>query len=227
MLSTLDEDRITEAVTRCEEKTTGEILVVLAEEVSRYREVPLAWAAALALSIPPIVLAFSLGPLLDLARNDWLIGQGGGLGLVLGFSIGVYAAAQIALFLIVLAIVHIPAVRRRLTPRALKQHRVAKAAHHQFVSMGSRARESETGVLIFVALADRQTQILADAAIHQKCGETPWTRAANAIAAAMKAGADPTSGIVQAVEICGAALAEHFPASGPHPQDFSPRPLEV
>ncbi len=227
MLSALDEARITAAVSRCEDRTTGEILVVLAEEVSRYREVPLAWAAALSLSLPPIALALSLGPLIDLARNDWLIGQGGGLARALGLSVAVYAAVQIALFLAVLAIVHIPAVRRRLTPRALKQHRVAKAAHHQFVSMGARARESETGVLIFVALADRQTQILADAAIHQKCGEAPWTRAAEAIAKAMKAGADPTAGIVEAVEICGATLAEHFPSSGPRAHDFSPRPLEV
>ena len=226
MLSAIDKTRITEAVSRSEEKTSGEILVVLAEEVSRYREVPLAWAGALALSLPPIALALSIGPLIGLARDNWLIGQGGGLARALGFSVAVYAAVQIILFLIVLAIVHIPEVRRRLTPRALKQHRVAKAAHHQFVSMGARARESETGVLIFVALADRQTQILADAAIHQKCGETPWKRAADAIAAAMKAGADPTSGIVEAVGICGAALAEHFPASGAHPHDFAPAPLE-
>jgi putative membrane protein len=226
MLSALDETRITEAVKRCEERTTGEILVVLAEEVSRYREVPLAWAAALALSLPPIALSLSLGPLIGLARDNWLIGQGGGLARALGFSVAVYAAVQIILFLIVMAVVHIPGVRRLATPRVLKRHRVAKAAHHHFVSMGARARESETGVLIFVALADRQTQILADAAIHQKCGEAPWTQAAGAIAGAMKAGADPTAGIVEAVEICGAALAEHFPASGPRQHDFSPQPLE-
>lgn len=226
MLSAIDETRITEAVRSAEEKTSGDILVVLAEEVSKYREVPLAWAAALALSLPPIALALSLGPLIDLARDNWLIGEGGGIARALGFSVAVYAAVQIFLFLIVIAIVHISAVRRVLTPRALKKHRVAKAAHHQFVSMGARAKESETGVLIFVALSDRQTQILADAAIHQKCGETPWKQAADAIAAAMKAGADPTAGIVHAVEICGAALADHFPASGVHPHSFSPAPLE-
>ncbi|MGH7011620.1 MAG: TPM domain-containing protein, partial [Caulobacteraceae bacterium] len=86
---------------------------------------------------------------------------------------------------------------------------------------------SETGVLIFVALADRQVQILADAAIHQRCGEKPWREAAAAIVQAMKGGADPTSGIVRAVEICGAALAEHFPSSGRADERFSDQPLEV
>lgn len=227
MLTALEEDRITAAVAKCEERTSGEILVVLAEEVSKYREIPLAWAAAVALALPPIVLAIAIGPLLDLAQDQWLNGEGGGLGLALGFVVAVYAIAQIVLFLVVLVIVHIPAVRRRLTPRSLKQHRVAKAAHHQFAAIGARAVGSETGVLIFVALQDRQVQILAHAGIHRECGESPWTRAAGAIAGAMRNGADPTAGIIEAVEICGAALAEHYPSSGPRTPDFSPRPLEV
>jgi putative membrane protein len=227
MLTKLEEDRITAAVAKAEEATTGEIFVILANEVSRYREVPLAWAAAVALALPPIVLALTLAPLTDLTGELWLVGQMGALQSELGVAIGLYAAIQIILFLAVLAIVHIPSVRRRLTPRALKRHRVANAAHRQFVSISTRARGSETGVLIFVALDDRQVQVLADAGIHQKCGETPWTRATEAIIAAMKDGADPTAGIVQAVNICGQALGEHYPSSGPHDPAFSPRPLEI
>ena len=37
--------RIADAITEAENKTSGEIFCVLAHEVSRYREVPLAWAA--------------------------------------------------------------------------------------------------------------------------------------------------------------------------------------
>jgi putative membrane protein len=227
MLSKIEEDRIEAAVKAAEEKTSGEIFVVLASEVSKYREVPLAWAAALALALPPIVLSLSLSPLTDLTGELWVVGQMGALQSELGVAIGLYAAAQIVLFLAVLAIVHIPAIRRRLTPRALKRHRVAKAAHHQFISISSRARASETGVLIFVALEDRQVQILADAGIHQKCGEAPWARAAEAITSAMKAGDDPTAGIIEAVNICGKALGEHFPSSDPREHAFSARPLEV
>ncbi|HEY7899659.1 MAG TPA: TPM domain-containing protein [Caulobacteraceae bacterium] len=227
MLSTLDEDRITEAVSRCETATDGEILVVLAEEVSRYREIPLAWAAAFALALPPIVLSLSIQPLADFAASLWLTGQAAATGEALAIALGLYAAIQIVLFLAVLAVVHIPAVRRVLTPKLLKRHRVAKAAHHQFAAVSARAVGSATGVLIFVALADRQVQILADAGIHRKCGEAPWTMAAQAVATAMKGGADPTAGIVAAVDICGAALAEHFPATPGRTHDFSPRPMEV
>jgi len=226
MLSKIEEDRIEAAVKAAEEGTTGEIFVVLASEVSRYREVPLAFAAAAALALPPILLSLTLAPLAAFASRLWLAGQPGDLPDELAFALALYATLQITLFVAVYAIVHIPSVRRRLTPRALKRHRVAAAAHHHFVAISNRAG-SETGVLIFVALEDRQVQILADAGIHQKCGETPWTRAAVAITTAMKAGDDPTAGILEAVAICGQALREHFPAAGPHEPSISPRPLEV
>jgi putative membrane protein len=227
MLSDIDEERIAAAVGKAEEGTGGEILVVLAEEVSRYREVPLAWAAALSLALPPIVLALSVRPLAAYIESLWALAQAGALDNELSIALSVYAFGQIAIFLAVFAIVSIPAVRRILTPRSLKSHRVARAAHHQFVSISSRATGSETGVLMFVALDDHQVQILAHAGIHQKVGETVWTAAATAIGAAMKAGHDPTSGIITAVEMCGAALKEHFPASGPQAHRFSNRPLEV
>jgi putative membrane protein len=227
MLSDIDEDRIAAAVGKAEEGTGGEILVVLAKEVSRYREVPLAWAAALSLALPPIILALSVRPLAAYIESLWALAQAGALDNELSIALSVYAFGQITIFLAVFAIASIPAVRRVLTPRSLKSHRVARAAHHQFVSISSRATGSETGVLMFVALDDHQVQILADAGIHQKVGETVWTAAATAIGAAMKAGHDPTSGIITAVEMCGAALKEHFPASGPQAQRFSNRPLEV
>jgi putative membrane protein len=151
----------------------------------------------------------------------------GALESELSVGLSLYAVIQIALFLVVLGVVHVPAVRRSLTPRVLKRHRVMAAAHHQFVSMGASAAAEETWVLIFVALDDRQVQILADAGIHQKCGEAPWEAAAAAVAAAMKAGHDPTAGIIEAVGICGAALAQHYPATGPHAAGPADRPIEV
>ena len=101
-----------------------------------------------------------------------------------------------------------------------------QAAHHHFAAVSAHAADSDTGVLIFVALADRQVQVLADAAIHTKCGEKPWREAADAITSAMRHGADPTAGIVRAVEICGAALSAHFPAAAG--QSHGPSaPIEV
>jgi len=53
MLSQNDHNRIAEAITAAESKSSGEIFCVLAHEVSRYREVPLVWASVVALVLPP------------------------------------------------------------------------------------------------------------------------------------------------------------------------------
>jgi putative membrane protein len=225
MLSRDEEDRIAAAVHAAETKTSGEIVVALAEEVSKYREVPLAWAAGVALALPPIALSLSLEPLVDVISDPWTASLSPGAGL--GLAIAVYAATQIVIFLAVLWVVHIPAVRRRLTPRVLKRHRVAQAAHRQFAAVAARAQGSETGVLLFVALTDHQVQVLADAGAHACCGEAPWKQAADAVTAAIRAGRDPTDGIIRAVEILGATLAEHYPSEGPHQNAFSDRPIEL
>ncbi len=228
MLSRLDEDRIEAAVTAAEDGTSGEILCALAAEVSQYREVPLAWGAGVALALPPLALTLGVNPL-DLASRAgaWLPGQVSAMAGQIDLALALYALVQLGLFVVTALIVHIPAVRRHLTPASLKRRRVARAAQHQFATMSARATGSDTGILIFVAVDDRQVQILADANIHQKIEDDAWNRAAKAIGAEMKAGHDPTGGIVQAIEICGQALKLHFPSDAPHPHSFRARPVEV
>lgn len=214
MLNAIDRERVAAAVAAAEAETRGEIVCVVTGEVSQYREAPLAWAAAAALVLPPLALALGLRPL-DLAgaAGLWLAEQGGALERNLAVILGLYALAQAILFVGVFLLVHIPAVRRALTPATLKRHRVEAAAWRHFASLSALAKGSHTGVLIFVAPVDRQVRILADAALHEKADEDAWRRAADAVGAAMKAGADPTSGILEAIAICGAQLKAHFPAA--------------
>jgi putative membrane protein len=227
VLSRIEEDRIEAAVAKAEETTAAEIVVVLAAEVSNYREVPLAWAAAVALIVPPVALLLGVEPM-KLATNAgvWIAGQAQALESEFMLALGLYAIAQAVLFVVVFGLCEIPAVRRALTPTVLKRHRVERIAQQQFASIGARAREAETGVLIFVAVDDRQVRILAPAEVHDKVGEPVWAKAVKAIGESMKAGHDPSAGVVEAVTICGAALAQHYPATG-EAHTLSNRPIEI
>lgn len=228
MLSAIDQDRITKAVEEAEEGTSGEIVCVLAAEVSHYPEVALAYAAIAALVIPPLALALGLHPLAMAAdAGVWMAAQAGALESEFSLGLGLYTAVQALLFVLVFLVLEIPAVRRALTPSMLKRHRVERSAHQQFASIAGRAGGSPTGVLIFVALDDRQVQILAGKGIHDKVGDPVWNRAVGTIGAAMKGGHDPTSGIVEAIAICGEALKAHYPEASPHTPVFSNRPLEI
>jgi putative membrane protein len=228
MLTPDDHARIAMAVDAAEAGTSGEIVVVLASEVSHYPEVALAYAAVAALVIPPLALALGLHPLAMAAdAGFWMAAESGALESEFALGLWLYAAVQAVLFVGVFLILEIPTVRRALTPKILKRHRVERAARQQYAAIAARAQGSETGVLIFVAVDDRQVQILADGALHTKADDTAWARAASAIGAAMKAGHDPTSGILEAITICGEPLKAHFPETAPHAHVFSPKPIDL
>jgi len=215
MLTPDDHRRIEAAVAAAEDGTSGDIFCVLSGEVSSYREVPIAWGAAAALLIPPAIMAIASGPMLAaITGGGWTAAQASGVQSDTAFAITGYAIAQLLLFGIVTLVVSLAPVRRALTPRFLKRHRVKKAAFHHFVAAHSHVKESDTGVLIFVALVERQVEVLADGAIHTQCGDAVWAQAAAAIQQGMKE-PDPTAGIEQAIAICGAALKTHFPLAGP------------
>jgi putative membrane protein len=215
VLTPEDHRRIEAAVAAAEDGASGDIFCVLAGEVSSYREVPIAWGAAAALLIPPAVAALALRPLLAaITAGGWTAAQTAAEQNQIGFALTGYAIAQALIFGIVTLIASLPPVRRALTPRFLKRHRVKKAAFHHFVAAHHHSRDSETGVLIFVALVERQVEILADSAIHARCGDLVWAQAARAVQQGMKT-PDPTAGIERAIAICGAALKAHFPATAP------------
>jgi len=112
----------------------------------------------------------------------------------------------------VLIVAH-PKVRRALTPGPLRQHRVRQAARRHFVAVGARLTHAEPHILIFASLADRRVELVAHDKIHKAVGEGPWNQSVAAVIDGMQAG-KPADGFVKAIEICGTALAQHFPPSG-------------
>ena len=214
MLTRSDHERVTAAIAEVERKTSGEIFCVLAQEVSRYREVPLTWAAVAALAVPPVLV---LSGLHRLAMADifssWTDDSVRSVEGVILRALSTYTLLQAGIFLCVALIVALPRVRRFMTPRFLKRHRVRQVARHHFAASGARLSQAEPHILIYASLKDRQVELVAHRAIHEAVGEGPWNAAVEAVIEGMKSGKS-ADGFIQAIEICGAALAMHFPPSG-------------
>lgn len=227
-LSAEDRHAIAEAVGRAETGTTGEIVCILTQEVSEYREVPLGWATAAALVLPFLAAMAGYHPALHLAALTGSAWQAGGTSGSLDALavVGAYAALQGLMFAAVFFVALIPSVRRTLTPASLKRHRVLKAATTQFVATGLTTAADRTGVVIFASLHDRRVEVLADKAIHDAVGDAVWEQTAQAVQDGMRTGRG-ADGFVRAVEICGAALAQHFPATGPRANALSDEILEL
>ena len=214
MLTQADHKRIADAVTEAESKSSGEIFCVLAHEVSRYREVPLLWATLAAFVLPPLAVLGGLHRLvLDSNFSSWTDQSLHPLPSLIRDVLSAYTLAQAVLFCVVALIVSLPSVRRVMTPRALKRHRVRQVARHHFAASGARVTDAEPHILIFASLHDRQVELVAHAAIHKAVGSGPWNASVAAVIAGMKQ-SRPADGFVRAVEICCAALAQHFPSDG-------------
>ena len=241
MLTQNDHKRIADAITTAEDKTSGEIFCVLAHEVSRYREVPLLWASVAALAGPPLLVLLGLRRLaLADIFTSWTDDSLSSVESLIVRALSTYSLLQAGLFLIVALVVSLPKVRRVMTPRFLKRHRVRQLARHHFVASGARLSHAEPHILaagrkrghgephilIYASLQDRQVELVAHQAIHKAVGEGPWNAAVAAVTEGMKQ-AKPADGFVNAIKICGDALTAHFPSTGPAKNQLSNDILEV
>ncbi|MEO6376686.1 MAG: TPM domain-containing protein [Caulobacteraceae bacterium] len=217
--------RIAAAITKAEAATSGELFCIMTPAVSEYPETPIAWAAATALLAPPIALLAG-ADLLHLAGNGWSAGHVQAASAATAWAIGAYALSQAILFAVVALATSWSPLKLAVTPAWLKRPRVERAARQHFISTGLAAAQDRTGVLIFAALAEHRVEIIAHKDIHAAVGDAVWKAAADAVVAGMKS-SDPASGFVKAIEICGEALALHFPRTGSETNDFPDALVEI
>ncbi|MFN3867713.1 MAG: TPM domain-containing protein [Hyphomicrobiaceae bacterium] len=186
-LFTPDEQiRISDAITRAEQSTCGEIVAVVASESASYRYVPLLWASLLALLVP--------WPLIYLT---WM-------------PVQTIFLAQLAAFLTLLIALMPPAVRMALVPRSVKHAHAHRRAVEQFLVQNLHTTEGRTGVLVYVSVAEHYAGILADTGIAAKVPQAMWQDIVDRLTACIGDG-KPADGFVTAVTDIGALLAQHFP----------------
>lgn len=73
--------------------------------------------------------------------------------------------------------------------------------------------EHNSGVLLYLLLADRDIEIVADRGIHARVGRERWDAVCAAMERHFHAGA-LEAGLVQGIRAIDALLTEHFPAAG-------------
>ena len=226
-LSQEDHARIATAVAEAESKANGEIVCVLARRASEYRETPLAWACAAALVLPLVLIPLGFGPTwLPSFAGGWTAAQSAAVDTSAAAVLWAYAMLQAVVFLAALVVVSIPPVRRALTPASLRRERAREAALEQFVARGLHLGGGRVGVLVYAAIADRQVQVVADQAIDAKVDQSVWDEAAKALARGLKA-RKPADGFVEAVQICGRVMAQHFPSTGENPNELPNDLVEI
>lgn len=186
MFSETDEHRIAEAITRAEKATSGEIVAVVAAESSSYLYAPFLWASVIALLVPWPLILWTWWP------AAWVY------------------FVQVLAFGVVLAVTLPRPIRYWLVPRQIKRQRAHRRALEQFVSQNLHTTEGRTGVLIFISVAERHAEIVADAGIEARVPKGTWQEIVERLTQAFRARRH-TEGFIAAIDEVGGHLATHFP----------------
>lgn len=203
--------RIAMAIAQAETRTSGEIFCVMAREVSSYRDVSLGWAAAASLILPLALIPLGMDPSWVPGLADaWQAAHLAFTDIAIAQTLSAYALIQAATFVVVYLLTSLPAVRRYVTPRSVRQARVRRAALQQFMAHGLHVTEARTGVLLFACAADHQVEVVADQGIHSRVDPEVWAEVVRTLAQGLKA-RDPVDGFEAAIALCGDVLARHFP----------------
>ncbi|MDF0578639.1 TPM domain-containing protein [Bradyrhizobium yuanmingense] len=80
------------------------------------------------------------------------------------------------------------------------------------------------GVLIYLLLADRDVEIIADRGIDAKVGAEGWETICRAMEAEFRSGRFER-GVIHGIEAASREMAKHFPKQGPHANELPDAPV--
>ena len=84
--------------------------------------------------------------------------------------------------------------------------------------------QHNTGVLIYLLLADRAVEIVADRGIHAKVESQEWVRVCRQMEEAFRR-SDFEGGVVRGVETVTGYLVQHFPSNGDDFNELADEPV--
>ncbi len=196
LVSDADQKRIADAITEAERTTSGDIVAMIAPESASYLHAPFLWAALVALAVPWPFVFWTWWPI----QHIYLL--------------------QLAMFAVLVAVLMPRPVRLALVPQSTKHARAHRRAVEQFLAQSLHTAVGHTGILIFVSVAERFAEILADTAIHQKVPEQVWQTIVADLTDHIGKG-QAGDGFVRAIAAVGEHLARHFPPDARHPHALS------
>jgi len=86
--------------------------------------------------------------------------------------------------------------------------------------------EENNGVLIYLLLADRDFEIVADRGIHKHVGDRTWEEIARHMERHFRDG-NIERGVLEGIEAVGARLRAHYPRRGPDVNELPDRPAVI
>ncbi len=199
LFSEEEKERIRQAVTAAEQKTSGEIVPAVVSASARYTEIEL-----LGLVVGLGIATFAAAVYADVWGHDLVY-----MLPMVGATAGFFAC-------------RIPWVKRRLLSHRRRNEAVLQRSLAAFTAEGLHQTRDHTGILIFVSLLEHEVEVLADKGINEKVPQGTWDEVVGLLTTELRAG-HACEGFCKAIERCGVILAQHFPRSTDDKDELSDR----
>lgn len=203
-LSSEDKQRIASAIAQIETRTQGELVAVIAPASADYR----VWSLVLASGIAFFVGATALLVTDRLAASTLLLLE------------------SAAFVLSVIAFDLAPELLLRCIPTQLKRQAAQRRAREQFFAQRVNQTEHGSGVLLFVSVAERYVEILADHGINANVSPHLWDGMISDFVALIRTGRI-VEGFLDTIRRCGELLHKHYPAQIKNINELPNRLIEL
>lgn len=192
LIAQADRERIAAAIREAERQTGGEIYAVLARRSDDYFYVA-GFIACCGMIVTAVIAAF-------VAHYYWF-----------DLTLPKFALAILAAFMcLIVLLAAVPSLRMPLVPHRVRYRRAHLNALQQFIARNVHLTNKRTGILLFVSIAERYAEVVADAGINAKVEQKDW----NDIVATLSSHASKgtiADGFVEAIGKAGNLLALHVP----------------
>lgn len=195
LLTPDDERRISAAISAAEATTAGEIVAIVTPSSSSAGYFALLWAALAALLVPWPLIYFT-----------W-------------WTMQAVFALQIVVFLALVALLNVDPCKRWVVPSSVAKRWAHQRAIEQFLAQSMHTTAGRTGVLIFVSVAERYAEVLADTQINAKVPPGTWKQLVDELTRHIGEGR-AADGFIAAITAAGKHLATHFPPDTLNPDEL-------
>ncbi|KFB08585.1 TPM domain-containing protein [Nitratireductor basaltis] len=207
-LNDAEHERIRNAITNAEARTSGEIHCVLAQRSDSYF-LPAAFFLTMAIIGLSLIAAIVL-------HLYWL-----------ALPLYQFVLAQAASVATGLLVLHFrPGIRVHLVPRSLRYRRAHENARRQFVGRNIHLTRQRTGVLIFLSLEEHYGEVLADSGIANVVPQARWNETVAKLIEEASCG-NLAEAFNAAIAMVGEELARHFPPTVDDQNELSDHLAEI
>ena len=234
--SAADCAKVEEKIAFAERKTAGEVVVSVAHSSVPWQSLKIGLALVTGfIAMGMVVLSSALIDMIfwNLEAEGVVGEQSAGVSTVVAIAALLHdhhLAARLVLFLLLTALavgLVFWARRSAWWLRALTSERdrnilVNMRAELEFFESGLDKTQGETGVLIYVSLAERMAVVLADKWIDQKVSKDTWKSVVSNIVFSAREH-KLADGLQNAVSEVADVLSQHFPVQGENPNEVSNR----